>query len=181
MFEGTYAGRVWYTDTPDSGSDGDEIVEANFWTMSNWSETTGTDDYSELDFEYLPNGGWGTTSAHMWNTTWENDDAGTNTSDNTPGSFAGWRTMVLVVTSGQVSYFDGDRLLATHSGIYYPESEMNIIPQLWFAAVQTMNSSWHVDDDWVFYAKDAVLNAAEVEALVAVYRTDGIARQNTLP
>ncbi len=181
MFEGTYAARVWYTDTPDSGSDGDYIVEANFWTMSNWSATSGKTSYSELDFEYLPNGGWGTSSANMWNTTWENDEPSSNTSNHMPGSFAGWRTLVMVVSDGQVKYYDGTRLLATHGGIYYPESKMTIIPQLWFDTVNTSNSSWHVDDDWVFYAMNTTLTVEQVEALVASYRSQGIARKNTLP
>ncbi len=181
MLEGTYAARVWFTDTPDSGSDGDYIVEANFWTMSDWEATTGQTSYSELDFEYLPNGGWGTSSANMWNTTWERDDPASNTETKTPGSFAGWRTLVMVVTGGQVKYYDGTRLLATHGGIYYPESKMSIIPQLWFTEVNTSSSSWHVDDDWVFYARNTVLTAQQVEDLVASYRSQGIARRNTLP
>ena len=27
--------------------------------MSDYGTTSGTNNYSELDFEYLPNGGWG--------------------------------------------------------------------------------------------------------------------------
>ncbi len=51
--EGTYAARVRFDDGPDSGPDGDQIVET-FYTISHMDEPA----YSEADFEYLPNGGW---------------------------------------------------------------------------------------------------------------------------
>jgi hypothetical protein len=181
MLEGTYAARVWFGDAPDSGSDGDYIVEANFWTMSDWAATTGKTSYSELDFEYLPNGGWDMSGPRMWNTSWEQDDPASNQETTTPRSFAGWHTLLIVVSGGQVKYYDGATLLASHGGIYYPESKMSIIPQLWFTQINTASSSWHVDDDWVFYARNTVLTAQQVEDLVAGYRAAGVARRNTLP
>jgi hypothetical protein len=181
MLEGTYAARVWFADAPASGSDGDYIVEANFWSMSDWSATTGKTSYSELDFEYLPNGGWGGSGANMWNTTWEQDDPANNTETVTPGSFAGWHTLLIVVSGGQVKYYDGSTLLATHGGIFYPESNMSMIPQLWFDTINTSGSSWYVDDDWVYYARNTVLTSSQVEANVASLRTGGIVRKNTLP
>src|SRR5262245_21736639 len=57
FYEGTYASRVHFTDVPLNGPTGDQIVET-FFTITplrfdlDW-------EYGELDFEYLPNGGWG--------------------------------------------------------------------------------------------------------------------------
>src|SRR6185436_3794856 len=66
--EGTYAARVRFSDVPVSGSDGDQIVQT-FYTITPY-EKPFDPDYSEMDFEYLPNGGWGaSTSIHF--TTWE--------------------------------------------------------------------------------------------------------------
>src|SRR5258705_11724498 len=55
--EGTYAARVRFTDSPLSGPGGDQVVES-FYTISPLKAPMDL-DYSELDFEYLPNGGWG--------------------------------------------------------------------------------------------------------------------------
>ena len=54
--EGTYAARVQFSDAPVSGPDGDRLVQA-FFTISPLAYDMDP-DYSELDFEYLPNGGW---------------------------------------------------------------------------------------------------------------------------
>ena len=178
MIEGTYAARVYYTNAPDSGNDGAHIVEAGFWTMSDYDATTGTNQYSELDFEYLPNGGWDASGAAMYNTTWYND-SGDSVDTITEGSFNGWHTVVIVVSGGHVKYYDGTRLLADHSGKYYPRSKMNIIPQLWFSD-NNAAGTWHINVDWVYYARNAVLTAAQVEAEVDGLRASGVARRNTV-
>ena len=115
----------------------------------------------------------------MFTTTWFRDSPGLNTSSYTLGSFAGWHTMILVVSEGEVKYYDGDRLLATHGGQFYPRSPMNIVPQLWFYELN-VDSTWHIDVDWLYYAQDTVLTAAEVEAHVAALRQGAIARQDTV-
>ncbi|MFS8084114.1 MAG: glycoside hydrolase family 16 protein, partial [Acidobacteriota bacterium] len=57
--EGTYAARVRFVDLPTDGPSGDQLVES-FYTISPL-KAPWDPDYSELDFEYLPNGGWGLT------------------------------------------------------------------------------------------------------------------------
>ena len=66
--EGTYAARVRFTDSPVSGPGGDQIVES-FYTISPLKAPMDL-DYSELDFEYLPNGGWGIDGPTLYATTW---------------------------------------------------------------------------------------------------------------
>src|SRR5258705_3801111 len=56
-FEGTYAARVRFADNPLSGPGGDQVVES-FYTISPLKAPMDP-DYSDLDFEYLPNGGCG--------------------------------------------------------------------------------------------------------------------------
>ncbi len=55
--EGTYAARVRFSDEPVSGVDGDQVVET-FYTITPYEKPLDP-NYSEMDNEYLPNGGWG--------------------------------------------------------------------------------------------------------------------------
>ena len=55
--EGTYAARVFFRDEPTYGPDGDEVIQT-FYAISPLKAPMDK-NYSETDFEYLPNGGWG--------------------------------------------------------------------------------------------------------------------------
>ena len=67
--DGTYAARVRFTDQPLSGPGGDQLVQS-FYTISPLKQPWDP-DYSELDWEYLPNGGWGIEGPTLYSTTWE--------------------------------------------------------------------------------------------------------------
>jgi hypothetical protein len=69
FLEGTYAARVKFSDAPVSGPDGDAIVET-FFTITPINRDLDP-DYSEQDFEYLPNGGWSEPSSIMYAASWE--------------------------------------------------------------------------------------------------------------
>ncbi|MDR9764675.1 hypothetical protein RJP56_01220 [Shewanella baltica] len=67
---GTYAAKVFYRNKPIFGPDGDEVIQT-FYAISPLEAPMDT-NYSEADFEYLPNGGWGEgDKSAMWATTWE--------------------------------------------------------------------------------------------------------------
>ena len=93
-------------------------------------------DYSEIDFEYLPNGGWGRTEPTMRGTTWETFQAEPMIDDNITGkmagSLAGWHTLVAQVAAGRVRYFVDGAPLADHGDKFYPEVPMSINFNLWF-------------------------------------------------
>ncbi len=184
-FEGTYAARVRFSDAPVSGSDGDQIVET-FYTITPY-EKPFDPDYSEMDFEYLPNGGWGeSTSMHF--TTWEtvqiepwNAD---NASNSVNESLAGWHTLVAQVTSGTVRYFVDGKMLAQHGGNYYPDAPMSLNFNLWFIDGGLNGTSdtraYQEDLDWVFHEADILLMPAEIDTKINELRNASIKFQDTV-
>jgi hypothetical protein len=57
FFEGTYGARVKFADAPDTGADGDHVVQS-FFTITPLNAPLDP-NYSGIDNEYLPNGGEG--------------------------------------------------------------------------------------------------------------------------
>ena len=187
--EGTYAARVRFTDTPVAGPNGDQIVET-FYMISPLKEPMDL-DYSETDFEYLPNGGWGHTGPTMFTTTWETfypepNWQADNVSANKAGSQEGWHTLVLQLGAGRraLYYLDGN-LFAEHSGKFFPEVPMSINFNLWFVKDGLIKSgatrTWIEDIDWVFHQARAILTPAEVEARVAGMRARNVRFTDTVP
>lgn len=187
-YEGTYAARVYFRDEPDSGPDGDVIIET-FYAISPLKAPMDL-DYSETDFEYLANGGWGEgPNPKLWSTTWETFQLEPWTKDNKfsfiEGSYAGWRTLVLQIAEQKVSYFVDGQLFAEHDSHVYPEQPMSINFNLWFTPEGLIDSSerrtYSEDVDWVFYAADTLLDTEEVEQAVIGFRERGIPFQDTVP
>ena len=186
--EGTYAARVRFVDLPTDGPSGDQLVES-FYTISPLKAPMDP-DYSELDFEYLPNGGWGLTGPTLFTTSWrtfspEPNWKKDNVFNTSSGSIAGWHTLVTQVSGGKVKYFIDGRPLAEHGGQYYPRSLMSINFNLWFIKDATVKSSevrhYQEDIDWVFHAAKKLLAPEEVEAQVAALRRRSVKFQDTVP
>jgi hypothetical protein len=186
--EGTYAARVRFTDDPRAGRGGDQIVES-FYTISPLKAPMDA-DYSELDFEYLPNGGWGVAGATLYQTTWETFSPEPNwQKDNvfnlTHGSRAGWHTLVTQVAGGKVTYFVDGVQQVEHGDRFYPESLMSINFNLWFikdgAAKVEGVRQYEEDIDWVFFEAKAALTPAGVEAKVATLRRQSVKFRDTVP
>jgi hypothetical protein len=186
--EGTYAARVRFRDQPVSGPDGDRVVET-FYAISVY-EAPLRPDYSETDFEYLPNGGWGATAPNLYVTTWETfrpepDWLQISTSSRLEGSRDGWRTLVLQVVGGRVVYFVDGRVVGEHGGRYYPESPMSINFNLWFLhdglAEAGRPRRYAEDVDWVFHAKSVALTPKQVAARVSSFRRGGTAFVDSVP
>jgi hypothetical protein len=187
--DGTYAARVLFSDTPTFGRDGDQVVQT-FYTISPLAADLDP-DYSELDFEYLPNGGWGSPPTTFFFTTWETfrpepNWLADNTSGQVTGSQAGaWHTLLLQVLDGQVTYFVDGLERASHAGQYYPEVPMSINFNLWFIrdgqAPAGAERQYEEYVDWVFHHAGAALSPAQVEAAVAGLRAAGTAFVDTVP
>ena len=181
FLEGTYAARVRFSDAPITGPDGDQLVQS-FYTISPLKAPMDL-DYSELDWEYLPNGGWGIDGPTLYSTTWETFSPEPNwKKDNvfktTNGNQGGWHTLVTQVTGGKVTYFIDGKLHVEHGGEYYPEDTMSINFNLWFIR-DGMSSAkgirkYEEDIDWVFFIAEVGLSPANVEEIVADLRRQSI-------
>ena len=185
--EGTYAARVRFTDSPLSGPGGDQMVES-FYTISPLKAPMDL-DYSELDFEYLPNGGWGIEGPTLYGTTWETFSPEPNWKkdnvfDITKGSQAGWHTLITQVGDGKVKYFVDGKLLAEHDDRFYPESLMSINFNLWFIrdgmTKEQAARSYHEDIDWVFHEAKTLLTPEQVDAKVASMRRKAVRFKDTV-
>ena len=186
--EGTYAARVRFTDQPISGPGGDQLVQS-FYTISPLKAPMDL-DYSELDWEYLPNGGWGIDGPTLYATTWETFSPEPNwKKDNVfktvNGSQAGWHTLVTQVMNGKVRYFANGKLFAEHGDAYYPEDTMSINFNLWFIRDGAIKSNerreYQEDVDWVFHQAGVALTPEQVEAAVAGMRKKAVKFKDTVP
>jgi len=187
-YEGTYAARVRFSDVPISGPDGDQVVET-FYLVAPLKAPLDP-DYSEQDFEYLPNGGWGGGNVTLHTTTWETfrpepQWLQVSTSNSRRGSLEGWHTLVLQIANHEVRYFLDGELLATHGEPYYPEDRMSINFNLWFireGLIESRERRVYTEDvDWVFHAAGKVLSPAEVQQQVTALRNGAVAFRDTVP
>lgn len=186
--EGTYAARVRFSDKPVSGPPGDQLVQS-FYTISPLKAPMDP-DYSELDWEYLPNGGWGIDGPTLYSTTWETFSPEPNwKKDNvyktSIASQAGWHTLVTQVMNQKVRYFIDGQLFVEHGGEYYPEDTMSINFNLWFIrdgmVKATEARQYEEDIDWVFFQAGVGLTPEEVEAAVANFRRKHVRFRDTVP
>ncbi|MCK7595880.1 glycoside hydrolase family 16 protein [Microbulbifer sp. CAU 1566] len=184
---GTYAARVFFRDEPISGPDGDQIIET-FYTISPLKADMDP-DYSEMDFEYLANGGWGEPDNALFATSWEtfklDPFVQDNESSTRPGSFAGWHTLVLQAGEGKLRYFVDGEQFAEHSERVFPEEPMSINFNLWFTAEglvdSTENRVYQQDIDWVYHSASQILSTEEVTSAVDALRADQVAFADTVP
>jgi len=181
--EGTYAARVHFAAGPASGPPGDGVVQSFF--TSSTGDISSASNYSECDFEYLPEGGWGLRNPGLFITSWRTaEEPKENTYNIIPTDEAGWHVLMLQVADGHVRYFLDGSMIADHGGRYYPRAIMSLNFNLWFmpdkVAPARQARSYEEDLDWVYFEKGAVLSPGEVEQRVEALRKAGISRQDTV-
>ncbi|WP_407562614.1 cellulose binding domain-containing protein [Streptomyces sp. 184] len=185
--QGTYAARVRFSDAPVSGPDGDQMVQT-FFTITPLDAPMDP-DYGELDFEYLPNGGWGESSHILYATSWEtyrpDPWEAVNTHTAARQSYAGWHDLVITVDGDSIDYYVDGQPFAVHGEPYLPETPMSINLNHWIIsgglAGSTTPRAYDQQVDYVYFAKDQTLTPAQVAEQVAAYRAGGVSHQDTVP
>jgi hypothetical protein len=188
---GTYAARVRFADEPVSGADGDPVIQT-FYAVSPLRF-----DYdplfSEMDWEYLANGGWGSDKTRLYGITWQTVKLEPWEAYNAPheefGPLGGvWLTLVMQVdaAAGRTRWYLDGRQIAEHGGRNHPVAPMAISFNLWFSPGGLLPASavprvWRQQVDWVFHARHTLLSPAQVEAEVQALRRAGVARHDTVP
>ena len=176
FLDGTYAARVYFNDKPTAGPNGDHVNET-FYTI-----TPDNSLYSENDFEYLPNGGWGGPANSMYTTTWYSADAMDRVTNDAIGSLQGWHTLVATVHGGTVTYYIDGKSVFSSAGKYYPREAMTIDFNEWFIDLPITGArSWDEKVNWVYYANGVAQSPADVQNAVNAYYTAGTHFTDTVP
>lgn len=186
-YEGTYAARVRFSNAPDAGRDGDQVVQT-FYLISP-QEYDMAPDYSELDFEYLPNGGWGAGLQTLFATTWETFQLEPWIADNESGisqaDYSGWHVLVIHIAEGETCYYIDGELIANHSDEYYPEVPMSINFNLWFingGLIHASTERTYIEQiDWVLFLQNEVVESDAILDWVDDLRADAVSFVDTVP
>jgi hypothetical protein len=186
--EGTYAARIRFTDKPVDGIDGDPVIQT-FYAVTPLKHDFDP-NFSEMDWEYLPNGGWGSEKTRLYGIAWQTVQLDPWQAHNQQheefGSLDGWHQLMMQVAEGKVKLFLDGRHIATHSGRTYPVSPMSVNFNLWFSpggllAKTEQPRRYEQDVDWVFHARNEVLSPTQVNAEVMRLRAGGIAQTDSVP
>ncbi len=188
VLRGTYAARIRFSDAPRAGAGGDPVIES-FYAVAPLAHAFDP-DFSELDWEYLPDGGWGSAKTRLYAVSWQTVQLEPWEAHNSPheefASFGGWHVLMMQVTRNEVREFVDGREVALHDGRNVPVAPMTISFNLWFAVDGLLPAGgaprvWDEDVDWVFHVRDEVLGPAEVDARVRAFRAARVGRVDTVP
>ncbi|WP_260327243.1 cellulose binding domain-containing protein [Streptomyces sp. TLI_185] len=180
VLTGTLVARVYFSDKPTNGSDGDHISES-FFTIS---PDHASSRYSELDYEYMPNGGWGRLGPRLDTTSWRSSERGDRVTGSHGLKLGGWHTMVITTAQdGATTYsVDGQRLF-TNSSSYSPREHMSVNFSTWFIDLpfKGVSRTWDMRVDWLYYQSGRAVSVDNVQKTVAGFTAAGTNFVNTLP
>lgn len=185
---GTYAARVRFRDAPLAGVDGDPVVQT-FYVVAPLAHDFDP-QFSEVDWEYLPNGGWGAEATRLYAISWQTVRIepwlAVNAEQQLAGSRDGWHVLLMQVGEHEVRMFVDGKPVAHHAGRNVPVVPMSINFNLWFSpgGLQAPSAEprvWQQDVDWVFHVRDRALSPAAVTAAVQRLRREGVTRRDTVP
>lgn len=187
FFRGTYAARVRFSDEPATGPDGDSVVQA-FYAIGALRHDLDP-DFSEVDFEYLPNGGWGSERTRLYGISWHTVQIepwrAFNSAHEAFGSLAGWHVLVIVVEEHETRHYLDGRLLKRHRGRNVPVTPMSLNFSLWFSPSGLLPDRtvrhYSYDVDWALHIKDRSLTPRAISSMVEDFRRRGVARHDSVP
>ena len=144
-------------------------------------------DFSEVDFEYLPHGGWGEPETRLYGVSWQtvriDPWQSFNQASIAKGSFDGWQVLTVQVEATRTRHYLNGRLMGEHTGRNVPAKPMAISFNHWLAAgaVAGAPRDHEFDVDWVLHAAGKTVSPAAMQARVAALRKQGVARRDTVP
>ena len=146
--------------------------------------------FSELDWEYLPNGGWGSPATRLYGIAWQTVriepwDAH-NLRVERPEDLGGRWVQLTVQSTPQGSHWllDGETI-AHHAGRTVPRQAMALALSHWVSPGGLVagggERSYGFEVDWVLHAADAQRSPAAMAAQVRALRERGLQRLDSLP
>lgn len=177
FYTGTYAARVYFTDTPATGKNGDHISEA-FYAIS---PSTTVSPYSELDSEYMPNGGWGSTRPELDSTSWHSSKPGDRVYHPRYANLHGWHTITITALQGRTTYALDGTTLFTNDAAHSVRGPMDVEFSTWLIDLPfTGKRTWIMQVNWFYYQAGKALTLAQVQQAVNGYYKSATAYANTL-
>lgn len=179
FFTGTLVARVHFSDEPTSGTDGDHIAESLFTISPDHASSK----YSELDYEYMPGGGWGRLGPRLDTTSWRSSERGDRVTSSHTTKLSGWHTMVITAVDGTTTYSLDGKDLFTSGSRYFPRERMTINVSAWFIDLPFKGASrtWDMRVDWLYYESGKAVSPKAAEKAVSDFTTAGTHYINTLP
>ncbi|MER8219180.1 cellulose binding domain-containing protein [Streptomyces sp. NPDC094143] len=167
--DGTYAARIHFSDGPSAGKAGDHVNQT-FYTIGGKGSK-----YSELDNEYMPNGGWGRPGPKLDTVTWYDHKTNDRVYETTNKSLDAWHTVLIRVKDGVVAYWLDGKKLFLSNGKYVPRADMSVNFNHWFIDLPFKGErAWDMKVDWLYYNANDTLSAEEVQAEVADFTGEGM-------
>lgn len=179
---GTTTARVRFRDTPGSR---DPVIQSFF--LASPLKHDYDPDFSEVDFEYLPHGGWGEPETRLYGVSWQtvriDPWQSFNQASIVPGSFDGWQLLTVQVEATRTRHYVNGRLMGEHTGRNVPAKPMAISFNHWISAGAVPGEVRHYgfDVDWVLHAAGKTLSPAAMQARAAQLKRQGQARVDTVP
>jgi hypothetical protein len=173
---GTLAARIYFTDKPTDGPNGDHINE----TFAPISPSAASTNYSELDYEYMPNGGWGAPGPRLDTTSWRSSKQGDRATSHQNNHLAGWHIMMITAVNGTVTYSVDGHTVFTSNGKTFPREQMQVHFSTWLVDLPFGGQrTWSMRVNW-FYQADSAMSMTEVQSAVDALYASGINHINTV-
>ncbi len=177
FLSGTLAARIYFNDKPLDGRNGDHINEA-FCAIS---PSPSSSKYSELDFEYQPNGGWGSRGPKLDVTSWRSAKEGDRATRAVVGNLQGWHIVMLTVADGKVTYSIDGRKIFTSDGKTYPREKMRVQFSTWLVDLPFAGKrTWDMRVNWVYAKANQTMSVTDIKKAVDDLYAGGINNSHTV-
>ncbi|MFI6050842.1 cellulose binding domain-containing protein [Streptomyces violascens] len=180
FFTGTLAARIYFSAKPTSGKGGDHVIQS-FFTIS---PVHTSPKYSELDYEFMPNGGWGAPGPRIDTTSWLKGDGRpeSRVTRTQKKQLQGWHTVMITAMNGKVTYsIDGQELFSSGAK-YFPREQAGIHFSAWLVDLPFKGQrAWDMKVNWLYYQSGQAVSLPDVQKSVDGFYAGGTPYINTLP